>query len=296
MSSGPTTISATVWLLDAPTTNEQGRCDVTPDGAGVGVFDTAGRPLVIRQPIVTLADTEFARDPITVTSSTFVAHVRHASTGKATLNNTHPFLLGGRVFAHNGVIESLRMFDEHLGPAMDQVHGDTDSERYFALVNREIAAAGGDIERGVVTAARWIAANLPLYSINMVLATPTDLWALRYPDTNGLYVLHRPAGGRHGRHLDHASPFSEIRVRSADLADHPAVVVESERMDEDPRWRNMTSGELLHVGPDLNVTSKIVLSYPPAHALTLDDLRPEAAASQTTAAPVPEQAPEPAPA
>jgi glutamine amidotransferase len=284
MSSGPMTISATVWLLDAPT-SDHGRCEVTPDGAGVGVFDAARQPLVIRQPIVTLADTEFARDPITVTSSTFVAHVRHASIGKATVSNTHPFLLGGRVFAHNGVIEGMGMFEEHLGDAMDHVHGDTDSERYFALVDREIAAAGGDVEQGVVAAARWVAANLPLYSINMVLTTATDLWALRYPDTNGLYVLYRPAGGRHARHLDHSSPFSEIRVRSADLLDYPAVVVESERMDEDPRWRNMSPGELLHVGPNLDVTSKIVLSYPPARALTLDDLRPEAAASQTTAVP-----------
>jgi glutamine amidotransferase len=36
-----------------------------------------------------------------------------------------------------------------------------------------------------------------------LLSTPHDLFALRYPDTHNLFVLHRAAGGPHGhRHLD----------------------------------------------------------------------------------------------
>jgi glutamine amidotransferase len=42
----------------------------------------------------------------------------------------------------------------------------------------------------------------------------------------------------------------------------------------------MEPGELLHVGPDLGVTRHDVLPGPPAHRLTLADLRPDAAASQ----------------
>jgi glutamine amidotransferase len=35
---------------------------------------------------------------------------------------------------------------------------------------------------------------------------PTELWALRYPNTHGLFVLQRQAGGTNGtRHLEHAS-------------------------------------------------------------------------------------------
>jgi glutamine amidotransferase len=74
-----------------------------------------------------------------------------------------------------------------------------------------------------------------------------------------------------------------MRVHSTHLADHPAVVVASERMDDNPHWRRMESGELLHVGPDLHIVHRVVLSDPPSHQLTLDDLRPDAAASQKAA-------------
>lgn len=284
MSSGPTRVQATFWLLDAPDSPRAATLR-TPEGAGLGGFDADGTAWVVKQAIRNRADTAFAQEPQHVTSSTFVAHVRHASTGRACEDNTHPFVRNGRIFAHNGVIEGLDKLDAELGTGGLPVLGDTDSERFFALVTREIDACDGDVGEGIASAARWAAENLPLYSINMILITERDLWALRYPDTDGLYVLRRGPGGRNERHLDHASPFSEIRVRSLDLLTKPAVVVESERMDEDPRWRLMESGELLHVAADLTVTSRIVLDGPPVHQLSLDELRPQAAVSQTTAVP-----------
>jgi glutamine amidotransferase len=284
LSSGPRRINATFWLLDTPGTPLV-RDARAPDGAGLATFDRHGGPRVVKHPIMDRAEVELAHRPRTVRSATFVAHVRHASTGPPDIRNTHPFVRNGRAFAHNGVIEGLYRLEAELGDAAAGVRGDTDSERYLALIDREIEVRDGDVGGGIVAAVRWVAANLPLYSINMVLATPDELWALRYPGANLLYVLRRDPGGRYGRHLEHASPFGEIRVRSLDLARAPAVVVESERMDEDPRWRLLASGELLHVAADLTVTSRIVLSIPPAHPLSLADLRPEAAASQTTAVP-----------
>lgn len=139
--------------------------------------------------------------------------------------------------------------------------------------------AGGPV--GVVAAARWVAGNLPLFALNVILVTPGELWALRYPDTHELYVLERPAGGHHGaRHLDHTGRHGRLRVHSEALAGSPSVVVASERMDENPHWRLLAPGELLHVGPELGTTSRIALPDPPAHPLTLADLRPDAAASQ----------------
>jgi glutamine amidotransferase len=72
-------------------------------------------------------------------------------------------------------------------------------------------------------------------------------------------------------------------VRSADLARLPAVVVATERMDEDPGWLALNSGELLHVDGDLNVTRTTAVDRPPAHPLTLADLDPRAAQSQAPA-------------
>jgi glutamine amidotransferase len=163
------------------------------------------------------------------------------------------------------------------------VGGETDSERYFALITREISRTG-DVGEGIVSAAHWIAEHLPVFALNCVLITESDLWALRYPDVHELHVLERLPGGSSGtRHLDQASARGSVRVRSGDLAGRPAVIVASEAMDENPRWRPLQSGELLHVSPDLEVTITRAIDRGPAHQLTLAELDPEAAASQAAA-------------
>ena len=113
------------------------------------------------------------------------------------------------------------------------------------------------------------------------MTTADELWALRYPDTHSLYVLERRPGG----HRDDRQP-RPVRSRrtpegaGGELADLPSVVVASERLDDDPGWRELSSGELVHVGPDQRVGSRIALPDPPAHQLTEADLGPHDAASQ----------------
>jgi predicted glutamine amidotransferase len=281
MSGGSEPVSATFWLLEAPDSlSQQSRRE--PDGTGIGSFDADGRPVVSKQPLAAYEDQEFAREAREITSRTFVAHVRYASTGALVMKNTHPFEQEGRLFAHNGVIGDLGQLEHELGPEpMQTVQGDTDSERFFALITREIEAHHGEVAAGITSAAGWVAHNLPIYALNIVLITATELWALRYPETHELYVLERDAGGRRGvRHLEHASAPGTVRVRSADLARMPAVIVASEPMDEDAGWRALNPGELLHVDRDLNCTTTTVLHDPPRHLLTLADLDPRAAASQ----------------
>jgi glutamine amidotransferase len=93
-------------------------------------------------------------------------------------------------------------------------------------------------------------------------------------------VLERAAGGSEGTQaLEHASQLG-TRVHSEAASERPVVVVASEPMDSDPGWRLLAPGELLHVPATLSVESKVVLDGPPAHPLTLADLRPGAADSQ----------------
>ncbi|MET7477237.1 class II glutamine amidotransferase [Streptomyces sp. NPDC005648] len=283
LSSAPERTHATFWLLDAPDSlSRQSHHD--PDGTGLGHFGADGVAHIDKAPIAAYRDRAFAEEARQVRSATFVAHVRFASTGSLDARNTHPFEQDGRLFAHNGVIEGLDALDAQLGEDRSLVAGDTDSERFFALITREIRRTGGDVRAGIERAARWIAGNLPVYALNLILVTADELWALRYPDTHELYVLERAAGGLHGtRHLDHSGSHGRMRVHSAHLAGHPAVVVASERMDDNPGWRLLEPGELLHVGSGLHTTGRVVLPDPPAHRLTLDDLRPDAAASQRAA-------------
>jgi predicted glutamine amidotransferase len=285
MTAGRRPASACFWLLDAPDSlAAQSRRE--PDGTGLGWYDADDVPHVEKQPIAAYADLAFAREARERRSKSFIAHIRLASTGGLEARNTHPFEQAGRLFAHNGVIEGLDRLDRRLGEHRALVEGETDSERFFALITKETEAADGDVGAGIVRAARWVAGELPVFAMNLVLVTAGELWALRYPDTHDLLVLERQAGGPGGsRHLEHASAAGSIRVRSGDLAATPAVVVATERMDEDPGWRSIPPGHLLHVGPDLRVRSTMALADPPRHPLTLADLDPRAAASQRPSAP-----------
>jgi predicted glutamine amidotransferase len=177
------------------------------------------------------------------------------------------------------VIEDLPALEAHLGKEFHLVKGDTDSERFFALITREIAACDGDVTAGIETACKWVAANLPVFAINFLLASADGLWALRYPATHPLYLLERTAG----EPLEHSSSFGS-RVRSKDAVDRPLVVLASEPMDADPGWRLLAPGELLHVGETLQTSTRRILEHAPVRALTIDDLGSTARASQAPSA------------
>ncbi len=110
----------------------------------------------------------------------------------------------------------------------------------------------------------------------MLLTTPTDVWALRYPDTNELWVLERSIAGLGGPDgsgasdgFDQRSVSGITRVFSGQLSILPATVIASQPMDTNPLWRQLESGELIHVDENLRVTSTIAVPDPPAHMMEL---------------------------
>ena len=160
------------------------------------------------------------------------------------------------------MIDGVAELEDHLGADLALVKGDTDSERYFALITREIDRHDGDVGAGIRAAVGWVLERLTTRSINFVLITDTELWALRCPDVHTLFVLERPPGGSG----DPASPdpleqtsSHGTRVHSEHAVTRPVVIVASERMDEDPGWRELASGELLHVDGASHVSSERLL-------------------------------------
>lgn len=266
-------VRATFWLLDAPD-NLAAQSRRNPDGTGLGVFDADGHPDLRKQPMAAWEDRAFHCEAHQMTGTTFLAHVRYATTGSLEVANTHPFLQDNRMFAHNGVVQGLPDLDRRLGElgVSDLVAGQTDSERVFALVTAETRRAGGDVDVGLRRAVGWVAQNLPVYAINILMSTATDLWALRYPDSHQLYVLDRTArqGAQGAQGAQGSSPelsTARIRARSEQLSEVPSVVFASEPMDGESGWRLMESGELIHVDADLAITSRIAFPDPPAHPL-----------------------------
>lgn len=261
---GRNVVTATFWLLDAPDSlAEQSRRN--PDGTGLGVFDAAGKPDLRKQTMAAWHDRAFAAEAHELAGTTFLAHVRYATTGARDVANTHPFLQDGRLFAHNGVVEGLDVLDDRLRElgVTKLCGGQTDSERVFALITAATRGRGGDVQAGIVDAIGWIAENLPLYSVNLLLCNGTDFWAVRYPDSHPLYLLDRrePANSE----LDLRT--RRIHARSAHLAHLPSVIFASEPMDPhlegNPGWRLLDAGELVHVGADLNITRRVEFPDPP---------------------------------
>jgi glutamine amidotransferase len=260
MTAGTEPMKATFWLLDAPDSLVD-QSHRNADGTGVGFFDQEGRPHMEKQPIAAFEDRRFAAEAKEIRSPTFVSHVRHATNGGLTVANTHPFCQHDRLFAHNGVIEDLPRLERHLGEAMALVKGDTDSERYFALISQEIDRHGGDVGDGIEAAVTWIAENLSVLSINFILITDSELWALRYPEHHTLFVLERAAGGAgpgDPEALDQTSSHG-TRIQSEHARKRPVVIVASERMDDDRGWRELSSGELIHVDRSLRLTTQSIL-------------------------------------
>lgn len=290
-------VTADLWLLEAPySLRAQSRLNA--DGTGVGWVDHDGVSQVIKRPVAAYASDHFVQLATTLRSRVMVAHVRLSSGTCHSVENTHPFLQDGIITAHNGVLEvteALRRRVRRLGTA-HHVVGTTDSEWMSALVTGETAAHGGDLAEGVTAALDWIARNVPVYSVNLLAARGEELVAVRLPATNELWVLERAVGadgsasGRADRMargaLDQSSP--SLRAVAPELAEVRSVVIASEPMDDDPAWRLMDAGEMLHV----DGSGRIHRSFPfprLAHALALEDLGLSAAASQAHAAQVRER-------
>jgi predicted glutamine amidotransferase len=262
LTSGTVPARVTFWLLDAPDSLEA-QSHRNADGSGIGFFDAAGAPVLDKQPEPAFSDQEFIREAREAESATFIAHVRWATAGGRTVQNTHPFAMRGRIMAHNGGIGDMPRLEEQLGSYASLVLGDTDSERYFALITKQTEAHGGDVGAGITAAASWIAEHLPVSSLNTIVAAPGELWALRYPAAHALHILDRPAG-------------PELHVRSATssmhapaLKDAPSVVVASEELDGESGWRMLAPGELVHIRPDLSVHSAVVITQPPTQLVPL---------------------------
>jgi predicted glutamine amidotransferase len=275
LTAGAARVRATFWLLDAPDSLEvQSYRNV--DGSGIGFFDSACAPVLDKQPEPAFQDEEFIHESKVAESTAFVAHVRWASVGGRSMQNTHPFAMHGRIMAHNGGFGELARLDEQLGRYASLVLGDTDSERYFALITQQAAAHGGDVSAGITAAARWIAANLPVSSLNTVVAAPGELWALRYPARHALHVIERPAGSRSrpaapaGLHVRSATSLVHVPA----LQSAPSVVIASEQLDGESGWRMLTEGELVHVRPDLGVESAVVIGEPPTRLVPLPGQNP----------------------
>ena len=101
-------------------------------GWGMAVYERAdgAQPELMRFPEAAYADGEF-NGATDTRGRIFNVHVRRATMGELSPENTHPFCLGSYTLGHNGTI--IR-YPRLLEPGMRRPEGDTDSEHLFNLL------------------------------------------------------------------------------------------------------------------------------------------------------------------
>ncbi|OYT89192.1 MAG: class II glutamine amidotransferase [Burkholderiales bacterium PBB6] len=217
------------------------RADEHKDGFGVGFFEGRGVRLFVDHQSARVSPVAQLVKTWPIRSEHVIAHIRKATQGVVSLENTHPFQreLWGRywVFAHNG---NLVDFNPRLHAAFKPV-GDTDSERAFCWLMQEMAKAHAGVP-DVDELSRTLAELMPQLhrhgTFNMLLSNGQALWA--HASTR-LHWLER-------RH-----PFQPVALKDEDMrVDFASVTTPNDRvaliatepLTSDEPWTAFEPGEL----------------------------------------------------
>ena len=180
-----------------------------------------------------------------------VAHVRQKTVGPTRLENSHPFVRDGWVFAHNGTVhatETLRAGSSAL--RLREIAGDTDSELFFAYVLTRLDEHGltrlhdEPSRRRVTAVVHELTAELRAARIgafNFILSDGKTTFAHRFG--RSLFVLDRGPGDP-VREQREVSPGATIMTRWTPR--RHAILIASERITDEP-WREVPDGTLLRI-------------------------------------------------
>jgi len=123
-----------------------------PHGWGIAYYLSGQRcPHETRSVNAAFSDERFRRVSEFLTANAVVAHVRKATVGDLTPENTHPFHWDGWSFCHNGTLFGYSQIKEQLRERVnprfqDCIVGSTDSEMLFYLVLSALENAGFDVD------------------------------------------------------------------------------------------------------------------------------------------------------
>ena len=115
-----------------------------------------GVPFVEKQAWAAYRGEHFIKSAARLYARTVIAHVRRATVGPPGIENTHPFVHGRWLFAHNGTVPNFESIRMRLVEAMDPLHrneigGSTDSEHVFRYL---LSILGREPERPLVETVR----------------------------------------------------------------------------------------------------------------------------------------------
>ena len=201
-----------------------------------------------------------------ISSHCVLGHVRASTVGDVSNNNCHPFAYEKLSFEHNGTIRHFEKLRRKLLASLNDasfnlIHGNTDSEHFFALVVAQLPPTNGNwtveqlaeaFVKSISLIEQWqrelgddVANNGS--HINSVLTDGYSLLASRYTSVPlreplSLYYIH-------GESIAEAL---NLRLNSKKA---PFVLVASEPLGgHEQQWQKIPDNHLLLVRPDLSLT------------------------------------------
>jgi predicted glutamine amidotransferase len=113
-----------------------------------------------------------------------MVHLRWATPGLGlSRQNCHPFRYGRYTLAHNGAIHPQSKLGEMLPAEWErQLHGTTDSERYFLHLMWRLERRGGDMAAAIADTQASIGSRYAVNSLNAILLSPDRMYAISWHD------------------------------------------------------------------------------------------------------------------
>lgn len=144
-------------------------------GWGIAAYDELGgdAPWIERFPVSAFSDRRFEA-ATTMQARIFSVHVRRATLGGISAENTHPFDFGPYSFSHNGTILNFRSL---LRSGMPEPRGETDSECFFLRLINEFDP--GDPVRSLRGVVATIVAGTTFSGLNFLFSDGLKLYAYR---------------------------------------------------------------------------------------------------------------------
>ena len=220
---------------------------VNADGFGCGWYapEVDGEPAVYRSNAPMWADRSFASIAPKVRSRTALAAVRSATPGlPAEESGVPPFASGPYLFAHNGAIKNFRgsamrpLRDTLSDESYSGLLGVTDSETIFALLLDRLRAGKAEVGDATALSEATAVALGKVTAICEELDIPATL-NVGVTDGEAMVFTRFSTEG----------PGNSLYSLEDGRSFPGAVVIASERFDDDPAWRPVPDRHLLVADP-----------------------------------------------
>jgi predicted glutamine amidotransferase len=223
-------------------------------GHGWGVAHYGdGLPLIEKNTWAAHHGEHFQKKVARIYAHTVVAHVRRATVGPPSLENTHPFMYGRWTFAHNGTLPHFDQMRprllEHTDPVQRaSLNGQTDSEHIFHyLLTFEGRGPDADlletVRLGLQQIVVWCAEIDPKapISLNIVLTDGERLVGSRL--NRSLWFLARD-------HTFVCPICGQPHVQHQPGVGYRSIEVASEPLTNEKEWKAVPDGTVYSVDPD----------------------------------------------